>query len=65
MKAREMRELGADELAQRIREYTQDLRDLRLRHRSGSSVDRPLQIRSMRREIARMLTVQRGREAGK
>lgn len=65
MKAREMKELGVEELAQRIREHTQELQSLRLKHRSGSSVDRPLQIRMLRREIARMLTVQSGREAGK
>ena len=65
MKARDMRELGADELAQRIREHAQEHRSLRLRHRSGSSVDRPLQIRALRRELARMRTIQRGREAGK
>ncbi len=65
MKAREMRELGAEELAQRIREHSQELQSLRLKHRSGTSVEKPLRIRTLRREIARMLTVQREREAGK
>lgn len=65
MKARELKELGADELAQRIREHAQELQSFRLKHRSGTSVDKPLRIRMLRREIARMLTVQRGREAGK
>ncbi|MBM4163618.1 MAG: 50S ribosomal protein L29 [Lentisphaerae bacterium] len=65
MKAREFRELGAEELAQRIREQSQDLRNFRLKHYSGASVEKPIRIRTLRREIASMLTVQRGREAGK
>jgi ribosomal protein L29 len=65
MKAREFKELGADELAQRIREQSQELRNVRLKHHSGASVEKPLRIRTLRREIASMLTVQRGREAGK
>ena len=65
MKAREFRELGADELAQRVREQSQELRNLRLKHHSGVSVEKPLRIRTLRREMASMLTVQRGREAGK
>ncbi len=64
MKARELRELGAEELAQRIREQSQELQSFRLKHHSGASVEKPLRIRTLRREIARMLTVQRGREAG-
>jgi large subunit ribosomal protein L29 len=65
MKARELKELGAEELAQRIREQSQELQGLRLKHRSGASVEKPLRIRTLRHEIARMLTVQSGREAGK
>jgi len=65
MKVREMRELGADELAQRIREKGQEMESLRLKHRStSSSVDKPLQIRMLRREVARMLTLQSERKAG-
>jgi ribosomal protein L29 len=65
MKAREFRELGAEELAQRIRGQSQELRSFRLKHHSGASVEKPMRIRALRREIASMLTVQRGREAGK
>jgi ribosomal protein L29 len=65
MKAREFRELGADELAQRVREQSQELRNFRLKHHSGASVEKPLRIRTLRREIASMLTVQCEREAGK
>jgi large subunit ribosomal protein L29 len=65
MKARELRELGAEELAQRIRETSQDLRNLRLKKNTGSGSDNPLRKRLLRREVARMLTIQRAREASK
>jgi len=65
MKATELRELKADELGQRIRETTQELRDLRLKHRTGDGAEKPLRIRTLRRDVARMLTVAREREAGK
>ncbi len=65
MKASVIRELGADELAQKIRESAQELRDLRLKNASGDSADKPVRIRGMRRNVARMRTIQREREAGK
>jgi len=58
MKASELRELGADELEQRIREKAKELADMRLKHKSGAVVEKPVRMRGMRREIARMKTVQ-------
>ena len=58
MKARELRELGAEELGLRISEKTKELADMRLKHKSGVVVEKPVRMRGMRREIARMLTVQ-------
>ncbi|HRR34974.1 MAG TPA: 50S ribosomal protein L29 [Kiritimatiellia bacterium] len=63
MKARDLRELGAVELEQRIREMSQELHDLRIKHKSGSGIEKPVRLRTMRREIARMKTVQAEREA--
>lgn len=63
MKARDLRELGASELDQKIREASLELNDLRIKHRSGSGVDKPVRMRTMRRQIARMLTVKAEREA--
>lgn len=63
MKARELRELDAGELDQRIREMTQELTTLRIKHRSGIAIEKPTQLRGMRREIARMKTVKAQREA--
>ena len=58
MKTNEIRELGADELAAKIREARKELADLKLKHASGGAVEKPGRMRLMRREIARMLTIQ-------
>lgn len=63
MKARELRELGAAELDQRIREMSQELNDMRIKHKSGAGVEKPVRMRTMRHEIARMQTVKAQREA--
>ena len=63
MKARDLRELGAVELDQRIREKSQELSDLRIKHKSGAGIEKPVRMRLMRHEIARMKTVQAQREA--
>ena len=65
MKTSEIRELKAEELDQRFRESAQELRSLRLKHRTGEGADKPRRIRTLRREVARMLTIVREREAGK
>ncbi len=65
MKTRELRELKAEELAGRIREVSQELRDLQLKNRTGEGADKPVRIRTMRREVARMLTIANARKAGK
>ena len=58
MKTNEIRELGADELAAKIREARKELADLKLKHASKAEVEKPVRMRGLRREIARMLTVQ-------
>ena len=65
MKTSEIRELKAEELDQRFRESAQELRSLRLKHRTGEGADKPMRIRTLRREVALMLTIVREREAGK
>lgn len=63
MKARELRELGEAELDQLIREKSLELGDLRIKHRSNTAMEKPGRLRTMRRELARMLTVKAQREA--
>lgn len=58
MKTNELKEVGADELAAKIREVRKELADLKLKHASKVDVEKPARMRFMRREIARMLTVQ-------
>ena len=58
MKTNELKELGADELAAKIREARTELADMRLKHMSKAEVEKPVRMRTLRREIARMLTVQ-------
>ena len=58
MKTDELKELGADQLAAKIREARKELADLKLKHASGGDVEKPGRMRLMRREIARMLTIQ-------
>lgn len=61
MKTNELRELGADELAAKIAETRKELADLKLKHASGAEVEKPGRMRLMRRDIARMLTIQNER----
>ena len=58
MKTKELKELGAEELAAKIRETRKELADLKLKLASKVEVETPVRIRTLRREIARMLTVQ-------
>lgn len=62
MKAKEIRELSAEELAQKIRETKQEIASMRLKRLSGTAVENYGKIRGMRRDVARMLTVQTERE---
>ena len=57
MKASEIRELGADELAAKIREARKELADLKLKLASKTDVEKPMRIRGLRRDVARMLTI--------
>ncbi len=63
MKARDLKEMGVVGLDQKIQEITQELMDLRIRHKSGAGADKPIRIRTLRREIARMQTVKAQQEA--
>ena len=57
MKARDLRELSAEELAQKLRETKQEVTSMRMRKLSGVAVDNYGKIREMRRDIARMHTI--------
>jgi len=56
MKIKEIRELSVDELSSRKRDLSQEKFHLRLQQQSGQ-LEKPSQLREIRREIARIETV--------
>ncbi len=61
MKIKEIRDLGTDELRQKNKELGEELFKLRLRHTSGQ-LESPAMMRSVRKNIARIMTVLKERE---
>jgi large subunit ribosomal protein L29 len=61
MKIKEIRDLGLDELSQKGRELAEEMFRLRLRHSAGQ-LDSPAALVRVRRDIARVKTVQREKE---
>lgn len=61
MKANEIRDLTTEEITARIAEEQEKLMRLRLNH-AVSSIERPSEIRELRRGIARLHTILRERE---
>ena len=57
MKTNELKELGAEALEAKIAEVRKELNDLKLKLASKVDVEKPVRIRLLRREVARMLTV--------
>ncbi len=62
MKAKEIRELGVDEIRQRIREEEEQVQHLQFQH-SIASLPNPMLLRQKRREIARLRTLLKEKEA--
>ncbi len=64
MKARELRELTDEELAQKERELVEELFNLRFQLATGQ-IENVGRIRAVRRDIARVKTVRRERQLQK
>ena len=64
MKNAEIRELSDKDLAERIETDTQKLQQLRLSH-AVTPLENPMQIKHLRRDIARMKTEQTARQNNK
>ena len=62
MKIKEIREIDIDELKQKEREFVEALFKLRMQHATGQ-LDSPLMMKKVRKNIARIKTVLREREA--
>ncbi|GAB6877316.1 50S ribosomal protein L29 [Thermaerobacter litoralis] len=61
MKARELRELSDEELNKKLRDLKEELFNLRFQAATGQ-LDNPMRLRQVRRDIARVQTIQRQRE---
>ena len=62
-KTNELRELGAEELETRLREFKEELFNLRFQMATGQ-MDNNRRLRTVRHDIARIYTVMRERELG-
>lgn len=61
MKIKEIRELSNAELNQKLKDFKEELFNLRFQHATGQ-LDNPMRIRMVRKTIARIKTVLRERE---
>jgi large subunit ribosomal protein L29 len=63
MRADEIREMGADDIASRIKELEEE--QFRLKFRGATEpLEDPLRLRVIRRDIARLKTIQREKTNG-
>ena len=62
MKPDEIREMSLEDLKAKIEELTRERFNLRFRS-ATESIENPMRFRSLRRDIARMQTILREREA--
>jgi large subunit ribosomal protein L29 len=60
-RVRELRDLGAEELAERLESFKEELFNLRFQLATGQ-LDNPMRIKEVRRDVARILTILRERE---
>ena len=63
MKAKDLREQGDDELRAQLAELRAELFNLRFQHATGQ-LENAIRLREVRRDIARVLTLQRERQLG-
>ncbi|WP_297436771.1 50S ribosomal protein L29 [Thermococcus sp.] len=59
MKPSEIREMGMDEINERLRELRLELAKERGVLTMGASTENPMVIRNLRRDIARLLTIRK------
>ncbi len=57
MTSKEIRDLSSDEITAKVRSTREELLQLRLRKQTGQ-VEKTDQLRALRKEIARLLTIQ-------
>lgn len=61
MRAEELRDMTEVELAQKLREFKEELFNLRFQH-ATAQLDNPMRIKEVKKDIARIKTVLREKE---
>ncbi|NLM96770.1 MAG: 50S ribosomal protein L29 [Halanaerobiaceae bacterium] len=61
MRAKELREMTDVELTQKLREFKEELFNLRFQH-ATAQLDNPMRINEVKKDIARVKTILRERE---
>ncbi|MBF0478712.1 MAG: 50S ribosomal protein L29 [Candidatus Omnitrophica bacterium] len=64
MKANQFRDLNTEELNQKIKGFKKELFDLNAQKRIGT-VEKPARFKSLKQDIARIMTILKEREKGK
>lgn len=64
MKTSELRELSEDELSAEIHRLKEEFFSINFKHKA-QPLPNPLKLRTLRKEIARALTIQNERQSGK
>ncbi len=64
MKPTELRELGAEELEAKLRTLKEELFNLRFQL-AARQLDNPMRVRQVRKDIARVMTIQREQQLGR
>lgn len=62
MKIKQIRETAPEDLAAQIKEARAKILQARIKKDAAAAGGNPLKVRTLRRDVARMLTVQRERE---
>ncbi len=63
MEIKELRKLSNEELANKIKETKEELFTMRMKQANGT-LEKPVQLRTLRRDVARMKTILKEREIG-
>ena len=63
MKIEDLRKLSDEELAKKIKETKEELFTKRMQQASGT-LEKPVELRMLRRDVARMKTILKERELG-
>ena len=61
MKVNEIRDMSADEQAQKLQSLKEELFNLRFQHATGQ-LENPMRLREVKKSIAQVKTIQRERE---